>query len=219
MQQVPTSPQASTKRRITPQAREQFRQELIDIARQIFLNEGYAAVTIRRITAEAGVTPMAFYWYFDCKEALLTVIWDGLLQQARDDYRQRVQDVPPDARLMAYFEAMVDYWLRHRAYFRFIFLGDTHQGELVRLRAQLMSRPGMQRVYLEIDEMVRASLSSQTDQAARTLRIRTLALYRVFGFLSATIGLHDLGEVDTARHRQWVLDDLRIALQAWCAEP
>src|SRR5690242_2472591 len=131
---TPPSTAPTTKRRLTPAAREQFRQELVDIARRIFLSEGYAAVTIRRITAEAGVTPMAFYWYFDCKEALLIVIWDEIIEEAARTCQAHIQSFPMAERAVAYCEAMIDHWLAHRDHFRFIFIGDSPNVDMVQLR-------------------------------------------------------------------------------------
>lgn len=41
--------------------------------------EGLDAVSVRRLARELGVTPMALYWHFDGKEALLHALGDRLL--------------------------------------------------------------------------------------------------------------------------------------------
>jgi AcrR family transcriptional regulator len=43
---------------------EELRQKLLDKAKEIFLNEGIKSVTVRRISKELNVSPMAFYHYF-----------------------------------------------------------------------------------------------------------------------------------------------------------
>ena len=40
--------------------------------------EGLDAVTIRRLASELGVTPMALYWHFEDKQALLDALSDEL---------------------------------------------------------------------------------------------------------------------------------------------
>ena len=129
----------ATRRRITPEERDQFRQELIDIARRIFLEEGYAAVTIRRVTSEAGVTAMAFYWYFECKDALLTVIWDELIRESAEVCMQAARTEPTNQQALRYFTAFIDFWLGQRAHFRFIFLNDSHTTDFVQLRRELFT--------------------------------------------------------------------------------
>lgn len=206
---------SSPKRRITPAAREQFREELVDIARRIFLSEGYAAVTIRRITAEAGVTPMAFYWYFDCKDALLTVIWDEIIQEAAEICQRGCEEAPPSAQPLAYCEAMLDFWLTHQDQFRFIFLGESQHVDMAQLRRQLQDLPGTQRVYHYLGTLIRPYARHTPQPELACLRMCTLLIYRLFGFLHSTIGMRNPDAQHLAAHREWVRDDLRETLARW----
>lgn len=215
---TPPSTAPTPKRRLTPAAREQFRQELVDIARRIFLSEGYAAVTIRRITAEAGVTPMAFYWYFDCKEALLIVIWDEIIEEAARTCQAHSQSVPMAERAVAYCEAMIDHWLAHRDHFRFIFIGDSPNVDMVQLRQQLQSMPGTRMLYEDLDTLLRWHAPVGTPKAefdADYLRIRALLTYRVFGFLHSVIGMRQTTPELLALQKGWVLADLKSTLERW----
>ncbi|MEO6701515.1 MAG: helix-turn-helix domain-containing protein, partial [Jatrophihabitantaceae bacterium] len=42
--------------------------------------EGLAAVTVRRLATELGVTPMALYWHFRTKDELLAGAADRVLE-------------------------------------------------------------------------------------------------------------------------------------------
>ncbi|HYR26054.1 MAG TPA: TetR/AcrR family transcriptional regulator [Aquabacterium sp.] len=203
------------KRRITPAERAQFRQELLDIARRILMSEGYAAVTIRRITAEAGVTPMAFYWYFDCKDAMLTVIWDDIIQQAVPLFEAAIDRAPPDRRLLACCEAMVDYWLTHRDYFHFIYVSEAPHVDMTRLRGQLLQMPGMKRVHALLFEQLEATLSEHADPTAKAQVCFMPVTYRLFGFLHSCIGLRNLSAADTATQKALLLADLEDSLRTW----
>jgi TetR/AcrR family tetracycline transcriptional repressor len=46
--------------------------------------EGLEAVTIRRLAQDLGVTPMALYWHFTDKDALLLAISERLWDEVRD---------------------------------------------------------------------------------------------------------------------------------------
>lgn len=199
------------KRRITPQAREAFRQELISIARHIFLTEGHAAVTIRRVTATAGVTPMAFYWYFSSKDALLCVIWDGIVEASARHCADQAEAQAPARRLQAYVAAFIDHWLAHRADFRFIFLNDSPSTDFVGLRRELFDRKGMQLHFQQLDALLQPHLPASADAAT----LRTLLLYRVFGFLHVAIGIMDQPPEQAQAHRDLVLTDLNQSLAAW----
>ena len=209
------TPPPSPKRRVTIAAREQFREELVNIARRIFLSEGYASVTIRRITAEAGVTPMAFYWYFECKDALLTVIWDEIIQEAAQFCQTRIAAVPDAERTLAYCEAMLDFWLSHRDHFRFIFLGESPTVDMVRLRRQLQDLPGIQQVYRDLATLLHPYTQGHAQAESANASLRTLLIYRLFGFLHSVIGMRQPDEALLPTHREWVRDDLRETLARW----
>jgi AcrR family transcriptional regulator len=62
--------------------------------------EGLAAVTIRRLGQEFGVTPMALYWHFQNKEELLDAMGDALF----DSVATRADDGPWHQQLRALFD-------------------------------------------------------------------------------------------------------------------
>ncbi|GIH78963.1 TetR/AcrR family transcriptional regulator [Planobispora longispora] len=56
------------------------REAVVERALQIGDAEGLAAVTIRRLAQELGVTPMALYWHFKNKEQLTVGMADHLIE-------------------------------------------------------------------------------------------------------------------------------------------
>ena len=48
-----------------------IRSRILDEARELFVAQGAAAVTMRGVAARVGVTPMALYRYFASREELL----------------------------------------------------------------------------------------------------------------------------------------------------
>lgn len=189
-------PQDKVSKRANAQAHDRFKAELVNIARHIFLREGYASVTIRRITAAAGVTPMAFYWYFDSKDTLLSVIWNDLLVEAAQDCRLRVAELPPQSppleRLIAYFEAFLRYWLAHRDHFRFVFLSESSKTDLVELRQHLLGQAGAQAHFQQFSELVQTFLGKEPEEQELAEQVRALAMYQAFGFLYCAIAVYNL---------------------------
>ncbi|WP_106399432.1 TetR/AcrR family transcriptional regulator [Actinocorallia populi] len=55
------------------------KQAVVDSALRIGDEEGLAAVTIRRLAHELGVTPMALYWHFKNKDQLFIGMIDALM--------------------------------------------------------------------------------------------------------------------------------------------
>ncbi|MEJ0067294.1 MAG: TetR/AcrR family transcriptional regulator [Caulobacteraceae bacterium] len=65
---------AKSKRARSPGDRDAIRVRLCDAAAKLFLEEGEAALSMRRLAVEVGCSPMAPYRYFADKEALVAAI-------------------------------------------------------------------------------------------------------------------------------------------------
>jgi len=73
------------------------RETIVERALAIADAEGLAAVTIRRIAVEFGVTPMALYWHVSNKDELLAAMGDdffaGLEVPSRDDWLDELRAI------------------------------------------------------------------------------------------------------------------------------
>lgn len=61
------------------------RSAVVDRALAVADREGIEALTIRRLAAELGVTPMALYWHFRSKEELIAGLADRIWGEIRTD--------------------------------------------------------------------------------------------------------------------------------------
>lgn len=51
-----------------------FRREILDAARELFINEGYEKFTMRKLAQKIGYSPTTIYIYFKGKDDLLLAI-------------------------------------------------------------------------------------------------------------------------------------------------
>ena len=65
---------------------------ILRAARILFEREGATGVSMRRVAAAVGLTPMAIYRHFADKDALI----DALVIDALDRWAERVAAIPPD---------------------------------------------------------------------------------------------------------------------------
>ena len=97
------------------------RSRLLKIAEQIFLDEGIAAITLRAVAKEAGLTPMAIYRHFEDKQALIA----ALLGRGFDYYADYL-DIQPVKSELKHFEALAarvfDFAVEKGAFFELMFL-------------------------------------------------------------------------------------------------
>jgi AcrR family transcriptional regulator len=61
------------------------------VARRLFVDEGYDAISMSRLALEANVAPNTLYWYFADKDALLLAVLDAVLADALQDWARRKQ--------------------------------------------------------------------------------------------------------------------------------
>lgn len=102
------------------------RGEILEAATRLFLDEGVAQATMRRIAAAVGVSPTALYVYFPDKDAILQAIaeaWFAELLEALEA-SQRERDSVAD-RFRAGLRAYVDFGLARPDGYRLTFLSKA----------------------------------------------------------------------------------------------
>ncbi|WP_430782062.1 TetR family transcriptional regulator [Actinoplanes sp. G11-F43] len=70
----------------------QTRQDLIDVARQRFAHDGYAATTVRDIADQAGVNVALISRYFNSKEGLFEACLNGAFTDVRQGAEVRTDE-------------------------------------------------------------------------------------------------------------------------------
>ena len=70
------------------------REAVLDVAMQLADTEGLDAISFRRLAEQFEVTPMALYWHFEDKEALLAALADRLWGQAAGSLSQALERLP-----------------------------------------------------------------------------------------------------------------------------
>ena len=60
---------------LSAEAKEGIRENIIQIARELFVNDGYENASMRKIAAKAGFAPTKIYYYFDNKKQILQHFW------------------------------------------------------------------------------------------------------------------------------------------------
>lgn len=74
------------------------REALVEVAEELFAEQGVGAVSVRSINAAAGQGAAAVHYHFGTREALLTAVLLGLGQQVSDELIAGAQSLAADAR-------------------------------------------------------------------------------------------------------------------------
>jgi AcrR family transcriptional regulator len=136
------------------------RDVVVDAAMAIADSEGLEAVSLRRLADRLAVTPMAMYWHFDDKEALLGALADRLWADTAASLTRSLEDFANAedewAQLRATITALLEVMSRHPAV-----------ADLMPSRA-LENEAGLAVTELTLGYLARRGFSS--DQAAEIAR-------------------------------------------------
>jgi AcrR family transcriptional regulator len=97
------------------------------IAREILLAEGAAAVSMRRVAAAAGVTPMTIYRHYANREALLSAIVDTSFAEIAARWAQRPPAGDFDERIAYLLDDHLDFALGQPHLYDLVFT-DRREG-------------------------------------------------------------------------------------------
>lgn len=102
--------------------REAVRRKILDAARELFISEGYEAVTMRKIAQAIEYSPTAIYLHFRDKKAVMDAICDADFLKLAVRFRKIAEIGDPMARLRAAGHAYADFAMKHPNHYRLMFM-------------------------------------------------------------------------------------------------
>lgn len=87
----------------------------------ILEEEGPQAVSMRRIAAQVGITPMAIYHHFPSREALLEQVVDTEFARLAGFFAHPIQGRTAEAQFLHIMDGYIDYALAHPRIFDYVF--------------------------------------------------------------------------------------------------
>lgn len=110
----------------TAERRERERHELktriLDAARELFAEEGYDAVTMRRIADKIEYSPTAIYFHFRDKHALMQELCDEDFSALAGEFQKIARIADPVDRLRRIGQAYVAFAMSHPNHYRLMFM-------------------------------------------------------------------------------------------------
>lgn len=150
-----------------------MRAHIAACALKLFQQEGYAAISMRRLAQEAGCTAMTLYKYYGSKFDILSGLWAGVFARLFDELGPiALAEHDPKARLNAVASGYVRYWLEHREHYFLVFMsGGVSQADVSGFVSdgQTMARFDLLRAILQ------AALAESLDPEILRLKADLLA--------------------------------------------
>ncbi len=108
--------------RHSPELQAEISENIIEIAMDLFTNQGYEHVSMRKIAERAGCAPPTLYHYFANKRALLQHIWTRLFDDSAKYLQERLKlSTDPKENIRNTLDIYIDYWMKHQDNYRVIF--------------------------------------------------------------------------------------------------
>ncbi|PQA88002.1 TetR/AcrR family transcriptional regulator [Hyphococcus luteus] len=123
----PQSPASPTRGRpvLSEGEKADMRRRIAEGAMRLFQEDGYDAVSMRRLANEAGCTVMTLYRYFDRKIDILRALWAEVFAELFDRLdRIAAEERDPVRRLNAVALGYVEFWLERREHYFLVFMSS-----------------------------------------------------------------------------------------------
>ena len=138
----------------------QKRARIVQAARELFQQQGFAETTTQQIAAAADIGTGTLFLYAHSKEDLLVMVFkDEMLETVRAIYAGLPAEAPPTEQMMTVFNRMADYHARDM--------------ELSRVLLRELVIPSSPERISEIAELMDVIFEGLTDIVARGARVPT----------------------------------------------
>lgn len=105
--------------------REIMRAQIASHAERLFQEEGYSAISMRRLASEIGCSPMTLYKYYENKIEILRQLWAQIFKTLFDQIeRTKPRDGSSTQALAHIAKTYVAYWLDHPEHYRLVFMSE-----------------------------------------------------------------------------------------------
>ena len=135
---------------------------ILEAAREIVLQQGFAALSIRKLAEAIGYAPGTIYLYFKNRDALTREICLQGFAELSDQLNLVAETADPQARLTALLYAYADFALQNPETYRLSFMEDPKFAEEIMRAAPLEGEDGAGRqAFARIVEAVAALKQSR----------------------------------------------------------
>ena len=158
------------------------RQLILDAARDLFVEDGYDAVTMRKIAEKVEYSPTAIYLHFADKEALMVELSICDFDAFTKAFGQVPDDLDPVLRLRGLGHALIRFALEHPNQYRLLFMTPRPEPT-----EEVLARKPAETAYELLLGTVRAAMEAGVVHPARDPHESAQLLW---GSLHGLVALH-----------------------------
>lgn len=193
--------------------KEALRQDILDAARELFVNEGYENVSMRRVAEKIEYSPTTIYLYFEDKASLLYAICEETFAKLtkRMEAISRESDDPLEA-LRKGCRAYVDFGLRNPNHYKLTFINHPQHPRDPKL--QLREESMGMRAYGNLRAGVAACINAKKFRETNVEAVTQMMWAGGHGITSLLISMPDFPWVNKSELIDLMIDTLIDGLRA-----
>ena len=144
--------------------RQEFRREILDEARELFVSEGYENFSMRKLAEKIGYSPTTIYLYFKDKEDLLLAICEEVAEQYLADLKRiRARHADPLKTLRQALLYLIEFGFNNPHQYKVFFFTSA---DVYGKKEEFMEKESMARnSYLIFREIVQSCIEAGRLQA------------------------------------------------------
>ena len=151
--------------------KEALRQDILDAARELFVDEGYDNVSMRRVAEKIEYSPTTIYLYFEDKASLLYAICEETFAKLAKRMEAITLEVDePLERLRRGCRAYVDFGLKYPNHYKLTFINHPQhpRDDKRHLREESMGMKAYGNMRAGVEACIKAKKFCETDVEAVT---------------------------------------------------
>jgi AcrR family transcriptional regulator len=201
--------QTKRARHRSPESQADFKAQLLAHAKQLYLEKGFEAMSIRALTEAFSMSPMSFYGYFESKHDLARHIWIDFFQELLGELLAAGQGKrSPVQVLSAHVHTFIAYWENHPDRYRMVYMADLRTEADQASMIKVGDHPIYKQLAMLARERVMACAYGKP-VPERTVRLQCdLMLAKAVGYLHTVIAMRRYAISDREAFKKALVKDI-----------
>jgi len=119
----------------------EVRDKILDAARELFLNEGYDGVSMRKVAEKIEYSPTAIYIHFADKEELFHELCNEDFARLAEVFQSSAMPIDPVERIRFIGKTYIDFGIHYPNHYKLMFMTAHPMGELSDEDKQIKGNP------------------------------------------------------------------------------
>jgi len=201
---------------LSSQEKGRIRESIINIARELFINDGYENASMRKIAAQAGFAPTKIYYYFENKKEILKHFWIDISKDMWEKCKpsEQLLSGDPIEVIRHLMTSSVNYWLSHPKNYQLLIETQDFRAP-VNDNFDVYNTPGTREYVETITDAVTRCMANGSFKEDNVLYICQLITSSTYGVYGSFYSLPSIAWIDKERLIFDSIENTLRGLQNW----